>query len=199
MRAAISGRAVGNEDLSRVQGIADSHAAAIVNRNPACTARGIEQGIQQRPIGHRIGAIAHFFGFAERRGDRAAIEVIASDHDGRLQFSARDQIVERNAEFFALPIAEPADAGGQSLKAHALLRERNPAAENFIPRKHFEDEFIGAMNIGSFAREREPSEMVHDLRRIAAGCKQAQIPENRRRFSRLARKQMSGCCCHNRM
>ena len=123
--------AVGDDDLARVLRVADAHAAAIVNRNPARAAGRIEQSIQQRPIGDGVRAVEHFFRFAIRRGDRAAIEVIAPDHDGRLQFASRDEIVQRQAEFVALAVAEPADARGQSLEAHALLRQLDPARQEF--------------------------------------------------------------------
>ena len=84
--------------------------------------------------------------------------MIAADHDRRFQFAARDEIVEREAEFVALAIAEPADARGQALKADALLRELDPAAENFIVREHLQHEPIGAMNVGRLARKRDPAE-----------------------------------------
>src|SRR5262249_49782517 len=59
------GRAVSHGHLAGVQGIADAYTASIVNRNPARSAGGIEQGIEQRPIGHGIRTVEHFFCFAE--------------------------------------------------------------------------------------------------------------------------------------
>ena len=42
---------ISDDDLAGVQGIANTNSAAVVEGNPACTRRGIEQGIQYGPIG----------------------------------------------------------------------------------------------------------------------------------------------------
>src|SRR5579864_5001851 len=83
--------------------------------------------------------------------------MVASNNDGRFQFAARDQIVERKAEFVAFAVAEPADARGQTLKMNALLRELDPAAKGFVVREHFENELVGAMNVGRLTGERGPA------------------------------------------
>ena len=62
---------IANDDHAGVLRIADTNAAAMVERNPSCTAGTVEQGIQQRPIGNGIGAVAHRLGFPIGTGDGA--------------------------------------------------------------------------------------------------------------------------------
>src|SRR5438105_357705 len=69
--------------LSRVLRVADPHAAAIVDRNPTRAGRGIEHGVQKRPVGNRVAAVAHRLSLAVWRRNGAAIEMIASNDDRR--------------------------------------------------------------------------------------------------------------------
>src|SRR2546429_156526 len=64
---------------------------------------------------------------ARRRRAGAGVEVVAADDDGRLPLSAAHQLVEEQAGFVALAVAEPADARRQSLKFDALLGHADPA------------------------------------------------------------------------
>ena len=43
----------------------------------------LTQRVEQRPVGDRVGAVAHRLGLALGRGDRARVEVVAPDHDRR--------------------------------------------------------------------------------------------------------------------
>ena len=131
---------------------------AVVDRDPARATRGAEQGIEEGPVGYGVRAIGHFLRFAEWRCDRTAIEMIAADDNRRFQFAAGDQVIEREAEFVALSVTEPANARRQTLESHALLRESDPTAEDFVLRKHLPDQRIGAVDIRSLARKRRPAE-----------------------------------------
>src|SRR3989304_1234318 len=42
----------------------NSHSSAMMDRNPAGTGNGIEQSIQNRPVGNGIGTIFHPFSFS---------------------------------------------------------------------------------------------------------------------------------------
>ena len=44
---------------------------------------GVDQRVEQRPVGDRVGAVEHRLGLAVGRGDRAAVEVVAADDDRR--------------------------------------------------------------------------------------------------------------------
>src|SRR5690606_20555284 len=102
--------AVADDDEAGVLRIAHAYAAAVVEADPGRAARGIEQGVQQRPVADRIAAVAHGFGFAVRGRDAARIEVVAADRGRRLEFAVAHHFVEREAELVALAEADPADA-----------------------------------------------------------------------------------------
>ena len=69
-----------------------------MHRHPRRARRRVEQRVQDRPVGDRVAAVAHAFGFAIGRRDRSGIEMIAADHDRRLHDAAADEIVDRQAE-----------------------------------------------------------------------------------------------------
>ena len=75
--------AVGDDDHARVDRVADADAAAVVDADPGRARRDVEQRVQDRPVGDRVGAVAHRLRLAVRRGDRAGVEVVAPDHDRR--------------------------------------------------------------------------------------------------------------------
>ena len=77
-------RAVGHDDHSGVQRVADADAAAMMDRDPRGPARRVEQRVQHRPVGDGVAAIAHPFCLAVGRGHRSGVEVVAADDDRRL-------------------------------------------------------------------------------------------------------------------
>ena len=83
--------------------------------------------------------------------------MIAADDDRRFEFAAGDEIVQREAEFVSLAVAEPADSRGVALELNALLRQANPARQNFVVRKHFKHELIGSVDVRRFAGKRGPA------------------------------------------
>ena len=89
---------------------AHAHATAMVQRNP-CRARcSVEQRVEQRPVRHGIRAITHGFRLAVGAGDGATIEVVAADHDRRLEFTPGDHFIEREAKAVTVAQSDPADA-----------------------------------------------------------------------------------------
>src|SRR5579862_1187650 len=83
--------------------------------------------------------------------------MVASNYDRRLQFASRDQIIKRQPKLVALTITQPADSRRQSLKFHPLLRQLDPAREDFVVWKHFQHELIRAMDIRRLSRKRRPA------------------------------------------
>src|SRR5436309_8257385 len=59
-------RAVGDRDHPRMDRVADSHAAAMVYGYPCRARRGIQERIEDGPVGYRVAAVAHRLGLAER-------------------------------------------------------------------------------------------------------------------------------------
>ncbi len=65
--------------------------------------------------------------------------MISTNHDRRLDLPFLYQIVDRKAELSALAVAEPANARRQSLKLDALARQINPASQNAVLWKQFQN------------------------------------------------------------
>src|SRR5262249_43536302 len=42
----------------------DANTSAVVNRNPGCACRGVNQRVKQRPVCDRVAAVEHSFSFA---------------------------------------------------------------------------------------------------------------------------------------
>src|SRR5580704_10651850 len=83
--------------------------------------------------------------------------MIATHDNRRLYFSPRDQFIQREAEFVALAVTQPANPRRQSLKLHTFLRQLDPARQMFIVRKHFEDKLVRPRDVRSFAGKRCPA------------------------------------------
>src|SRR3954469_12503135 len=81
--------AVHDDHLARVDGTSDPDAPTVVDAYPRGSARGVDQSVAQRPGGGRTGTTGHRLGPAVRRPNAAGIEVVAPDHDRRLEFAAR--------------------------------------------------------------------------------------------------------------
>src|SRR5581483_2882111 len=100
----------------------------------------------------------HLFGFAEGRGDGACVEMIASNHDGRLDFPFFYELVHGESELRALAITEPADARGEALEFNALARQVDPALQNLIIWEELEHQVIRDRNVRRLTRQRHPTE-----------------------------------------
>src|SRR5712692_5203141 len=150
--------AVGDGHLPGVLRVADAYAAAVVDGDPGGAAGGVQQGVQQGPVGDGVGAIEHLFGFAVRRSHRAAVQMVAADDNRRLQLAPGHQLVERQAEFRPLAVAQPANARRETLEAHALLRQADPAVEDRVVREELQHQFVGAIDVRRLTRERHPAE-----------------------------------------
>src|SRR5688572_23734008 len=129
-----------------------------MDRDPRRTARRVEQGVEDRPVGDGIAAVAHAFGLAVGRGDRSGIEVIATDDDRGTYPPAADEIVQRQAEAGAIALAEPEDPRGQALERDSFARQLNPAAQPTVVREELERETVGGGDVCRIARQRRPAE-----------------------------------------
>src|SRR3546814_6608095 len=105
--------------------IAHADAAAMVGRYPGGAGRGVEEGVEKRPVGNGVGSVLHSLGLAIGAGDRAAVEVVAADDDWRLQLASCHHLVEGEAEPVALAEAHPADPRREALERNALPRHRS--------------------------------------------------------------------------
>src|SRR5580693_8840439 len=84
--------------------------------------------------------------------------MIAAYYDWCFDLALLHQIVHGKAKLRALSVPKPADACRQSLELDAPASEVNPAAQDAIVREEFENKIICDVNVGGFARERDPAE-----------------------------------------
>src|SRR6202142_650953 len=73
-------RAVRHNDHARVLAVADPHAAAVMDAHPRRARRGVHQRVEERPVGDGVRAVPHPLGLAVGGGDRARVQVVATDH-----------------------------------------------------------------------------------------------------------------------
>ncbi len=97
-------RTVGHDHLAGVQRVADAHATAVVEAHPRRSARHIQHGIQDGPIGDSVTAVLHALGLAVRAGDRAGVEMVPADHDRRFYHTPPHEVVDRHAKFRPLSL-----------------------------------------------------------------------------------------------
>src|SRR6185312_10146281 len=128
--------AVTDDDYAGVLRISHANSAAVMNRHPRGAARGVEKGIEQRPVRDGVGAVAHRFGLAIRARDGAGVEVIAPDDDRRLQLTLAHHLVEGEAEAMAIAEPDPADARRQALELNAFASHAKPLMQSVIVRQH---------------------------------------------------------------
>ncbi len=159
-RQALGGRlaAVGHDHHAGVLRVAHAHAAAVVQADPARATGGVEQGVEQGPVAHRVRAVAHALGLAVGAGHRAGVQVVAADHDRRLEFARAHHLVERQPREVALAQAQPADAGRQPLEGDALARHVQPAVGVVVVREQLLDLGVGLVDVFRVTRERHPAE-----------------------------------------
>src|SRR5262249_56980017 len=108
--------AVSDAYLTGVDRPADSDAAAMVDRHPRCARGGIDEGVQQRPVGDGVRTVGHVLGLPVRGGDRAAIKMVPAEHHPRADLAPPDHLVEAQACLVPLAVPEPADSRGQALE-----------------------------------------------------------------------------------
>ena len=88
--------AVGDHDHAGVHAVSDADTAAWWTE-PGGTDTVFTRSGEDGPVGDGVEAVLHGLGLAVGRGDRATVEVVASDDDGRLHLALAHEIVEELA------------------------------------------------------------------------------------------------------
>ena len=151
-------RTVRHAHLPRVQRAADADPAAVVERHPRRPRRRVRHQVQQRPVRDRVGPVGHRLGLPVRGRDRAAVQVIAADHDRRGDLAGRDHLVEPHPGLVPLPVAEPADPGGQPLERDLLLRGADPPVQMLVLGEQRQHRLVRRVDVGGIAGQRRPPE-----------------------------------------
>ena len=183
------GRAVGDDHHAGMLREAHADAAAMVQATPRSRrSRQLSSALSsgQSDTASEPSRIASVSRFGRR--DRAGIEMIAADHDRRLQFAARDHLVEREAEPVALAEADPADARRQALEVDALARHVEPVVQMRVVGQQFLHLGVGLVDVFRIARQRGPAE-----RPDAAAEQRADIGRHEAREVERVRARLRPC------
>ena len=136
----------------------DAHAAAMVQRDPGRARGAVQQRVQQRPVGDRVGAVAHRLGLAVRAGDGTGIEMVAADHDRRLQLAARHHLVEGKPEPMRGRPAPPSRCAPAGPGTGSAPRHVEPVVQMQVVRHQLLHLGVGAEDVLGIARQRRPAE-----------------------------------------
>ncbi len=187
--------AVGDAHHPGVDRAADADAAAVVDAHPRRPARRVDEGVEQRPVGDRVGAVGHRLGLAVRRRHRAGVEVVAADDDRRRHLAAADHLVEAQPETVTLAVAEPADPRRQPLERHPLAGQRDPAVQRLVVGELLEHGAVGRGDVGRVARQGDPAERTLALAEQRSDVRRQEARDSRRRGrSHRAPPPCAGCC-----
>ena len=84
--------------------------------------------------------------------------MIATDHDRCRDDAGANELVDREARFGAVAVAEPADPRRQPLERDALGSELQPAQEQRVVGEQAPELVVDGRDVGRVAREGCPSE-----------------------------------------
>ena len=147
-------RAVGDAGLAGALGAV---AVAVDGDQVGAVGAG-EQGVEDRPVGDRLGAVLHLLALAERVGDRAGVQMVAGEGDRTLQAAVGDRLVDLQRQQAPLAVAEPADAGGQAGEVNVLARHLDPVVDRVVGREGLQDDVVDRRDVLGVARDGEPAE-----------------------------------------
>ena len=80
-------RSISNNHHAGMLRIADAHTTPVMNGNPGSARSGVDQGVEEWPVGNRVGSVSHALCLPVGRCHGTGVEVIPSDHDRSLQFT----------------------------------------------------------------------------------------------------------------
>src|SRR5438093_1194456 len=149
---------VAHEQGPGVRRVSDSHAATVVDGDQIRAGRGVQESVEQRPVGDRVGSVAHPFRLAVRGGHGPRVEMVPRDDNRPAELARRHHAVDRLPELRAFPVSEPTHAGGQPFPREVLLREADPPGERLVVREFPQDDAVRLDDIVRVPRHRDPSE-----------------------------------------
>src|SRR5260370_18440874 len=78
----------------------------MMQRKPGRTGGAVGEAIEQRRVRHRVGVVLHCLSLTVGARYRARVEMIAADHDWRLEFAVRHHLIEGKADAVAIAKTE---------------------------------------------------------------------------------------------
>ena len=158
----------------------------------------VQKGIEDRPVGYRVGPVQHTLRLAHRRGDRSGIHVVAADHNGSVELTAGHHFIERGADAIALTKTQPADARWQTLELDVCACLFEPIVQKLVLGDQLAHFCVGSIDVIRIAGQSAPSETVPCQRKTAAGHTLRRSPDSRRHWQRPPPAPWHGYCCRSR-
>ena len=153
------GRSVGDDHHAGVERVADADAAAVVEADPGGAGGGVDEGVEDRPVGDRVRAVAHRLGLAVRAdATEPASRWSRPMTIGALISPDATSSLMRGAGLRPLAVAEPADARRQPLDRHLLGGQAQPALEPGVVGEELGQRGVDARDVGGVAGQRRHPE-----------------------------------------
>src|SRR5699024_10450153 len=128
-----------------------------------CAGRNCGHGVEQWPVGNRVGAIEHRFGLTVWRCHGAGVEVVAANDErcGNLAFA--QQVIKEQNSLVSLVVAEPADTCWQTFAFHVLFSGVAPLVQMLIVGEEFLERGSGDLDVFWVARKCSPAKWAETL------------------------------------
>ena len=157
-------------DHPGVDRVADADAAAVMERDPAGAAGGVEQGVEQRPVGDGV-AMPSFIASVSRLGE--ATEPVSRWSRpmtiGAFTFPFFTSQLKRRPISARSPYSSQQIRAGSPWKWTFSLRLLDPARQRLVLGEGLQHRVVGDGDVGRIARERRPAERARRRGRTAAG------------------------------
>src|SRR5919109_3107707 len=130
----------------------------MVHADPGGSRRRVEESVQDRPVGDRVGTVTHRLRLAIGRSHRARIQMIPPYPDRRRRLAAANELVDREAGLGPITEPEPADARREPLKRHSPRRKLEPALKQGVVREELAESRVDRLDLANLAGQRRPAE-----------------------------------------
>ncbi|ABA50058.1 hypothetical protein BURPS1710b_2184 [Burkholderia pseudomallei 1710b] len=119
--------------------------------------RAVHHRVEQRPVGHCVGAVAQVLGHDVRMRHRTGVEVIARERDRPGKHAFAHERIDRERESRALAVAEPGDTRRQSLEGHAFACAPDPVRHDPVLGEVFEQVVVDDADVVGVVRQGDPA------------------------------------------
>ncbi len=115
-------------------------------------------GVEQRPVGDGVRAVAHALGHDVGMRHRPGIQMIAGKGNRPRQHALADHVVDGDRERRAFAVAEPGDPRRQAFERNVLARQRDPVGQDVIVGKRLQQMVVDLADVITVVGQRNPAE-----------------------------------------
>ena len=159
----------------------------------------LSRALRMRPVGDRVGAVAHALGLAVRARPPSPQSRWSRPITMGALTSPRATSSLKTAPILARsPYSSQQMRAGQALEVHLARRHAHPAGHHLVVGEGLEHGAVGARRCRPGRPRAPPSGTARCRGRTAAGCRAARSPGRRRRRRSRPPGPRRGCCCRSR-